>query len=157
MAFTVSVGTVTKRKNSTYVPTTELSTDIDVVLKECCSDYSPVFILENSSNTFDHNYLKWGGWYYFIDDVIREKNHMVTIKCNLDALATYKTNIIASTQFVEYDTTANTELVDTRLSIKTTATRSVAYAESSFFETGCIFTIFWLQAIWSLFILAGWM
>lgn len=138
MAFSVYVGTVTKRKNSTYVPTTELSTKIDVVLKESCSDYAPVFILENSTNTFGYNYLKWDDWYYFIDDVIREKNHMVTIKCNLDALATYKAYITASTQFVAYDTTANTELVDTRLSIKTTASRSVAYAESSFFETGCI-------------------
>ncbi len=139
MSFTVSIGTVTKRKNSTYVPTTELSTDIDVVLKESCSDYAPVFILENSSNTFTHNYLKWGDWYYFIDDVIREKNHMVTIKCNLDALATYKAYITASTQFVAYDATANTEVIDTRLSVNTTEIASVfSDSSGSFFETGCI-------------------
>ena len=138
MAITIKTGIVNKRKNSTYVPTTELVNSYDVVLKESCSDYAPTFFLNNPTNTFNDNYLQWGSWYYFIDDVIREINHAITLKCKLDSLATYKANILNSTQFIEFDTTGNTELVDTRLSIKTTATRSVAYAESSFFETGCI-------------------
>lgn len=138
MSFPVEIGTVNKRINSTYQPTSELIHTIDVVLKESCSDYTPTFILKNPSNTFPYNYLKWGDWYYYITNVIRDKNQMITITCTLDELATFKRNILASSQFVEYDTTPNTELVDTRLSVKTTPTRSTSYASSTMFETGCV-------------------
>lgn len=120
MSFTIKAGTVNKRKNSTYVPT-NLNHEYEVVLKESCSDYAPVFILQNPTNRFSYNYIEWDGWYYYIDDVIREKNHMVTIKCRLDPLASARPYILASTQFVAYDTTANTELPDPRISKKTTA------------------------------------
>lgn len=120
MSFTIKAGTVNKRKNSTYVPD-NLTEEYEVVLKESCSDYAPVFILQNPTNRFSYNYLEWDGWYYYIDDVIREKNHMITIKCRLDPLASARPYILASTQFVAYDTTANTELPDSRLSKKTTA------------------------------------
>lgn len=138
MAITIKTGIVTKRKNSTYVPTAELTNSYDVVLKDSCSDYAPTFFLNNPTNTFNDNYLKWDDWYYFITDVIREKNHAVTLRCKLDPLATYKANILASTQFVAYDTTANTELIDSRLSVKTTMTKQVAYGTSTFFEGGCV-------------------
>lgn len=122
MSFEVKIGTVNKRLNSTYQPSTELIHTIDVVLKESCSDYTPTFILKNPSNTFPYNYLKWGDWYYYITNVIRDKNQMVTITCTLDELATFKSNILASTQYVMYDTTANTEIPDRRLSTITTTT-----------------------------------
>lgn len=120
MSFQVQIGTVNKRINSTYQPTTELIHTIDVVLKESCSDYTPTFILKNPSNTFPYNYLKWGDWYYYITNVIRDKNQMITVTCTLDELATFKNNIVNSIQFVAYDSTANTELIDTRLSRNTT-------------------------------------
>lgn len=137
MSFTIKAGTVNKRKNSTYVPD-NLNHVYDVVLKESCSDYAPVFILQNPTNRFSYNYLEWDGWYYYIDDVIREKNHMITIKCRLDPLASARAYIRTSTQFVAYDTTPNTELIDTRLSVKTTMTKQVSYGNSTFFETGCV-------------------
>lgn len=138
MSFNVDLGIVTKKINSTYRPTTELNTTIPVVLKESCSDYTPTFILNNPTNTFNFNYLKWGDWYYYITNVIRDKNNLVTINCRLDELATFKNEIVNSTQFVAYDTTANTEIVDKRLSVKTTATKSVSYGNSTFFESGCV-------------------
>lgn len=138
MSFQVQIGTVNKKINSTYQPTTELIHTVDVVLKESCSDYTPTFILKNESNTFPYNYLKWGNWYYYITNVIRDKNQLVTITCTLDELATFKSNIVNSVQFVAYDTTSNSEIVDSRLSIKTTATKSVSYGDSTFFETGCV-------------------
>lgn len=138
MSFTIKAGTVNKRKNSTYVPN-NLNHEYEVVLKESCSDYAPVFILQNPTNRFSYNYLEWDGWYYYIDDVIREKNHMITIKCRLDPLASARSYIFNSTQFVAYDTTANTEVIDTRLSVKTSEIANV-YSDTSgaFFETGCI-------------------
>lgn len=138
MSFTIKAGTVNKRKNSTYVPN-NLDHEYEVVLKESCSDYAPVFILQNSTNRFSYNYLEWDGWYYYIDDVIREKNHMITIKCRLDPLASARAYILASTQFVAYDTTVNTEVIDTRLSVNTSEIASVfSDSTGSFFETGCI-------------------
>lgn len=139
MSFTIKAGTVNKRKNSTYVPT-NLDHEYEVVLKESCSDYAPVFILQNPTNRFSYNYLEWDGWYYYIDDVIREKNHMITIKCRLDPLASARPYILASTQFVAYDTTANTEVIDTRLSVNSSEIVSVSSYTGSgnFFEDGTI-------------------
>ncbi len=117
---TLQFGTVRKRKNSTYVPTSELTYTVQAVLKDGCSDNNPVFLLKNESNVFSYNYVKWDGWYYFIDDVVRERNQFVVVSCSLDPLATYKTEILQTSAFVLYDTTANTEIPDTRLSTKTT-------------------------------------
>ena len=115
----LNLTTFTKRKNSTKRPES-FDLTVDAVFKEACSDYNPTFIFRNDSNTFPWNYLEWGGWYYWIDNVIREKNQMVTVTCKLDPLATFKDYITGSTQFVAYDETANTEIPDTRLSKKTT-------------------------------------
>ena len=122
MSFNIDLGIVTKKINSTYRPASELNTSIPVVLKESCSDYTPTFILNNPTNTFNFNYLKWGDWYYYITNVIRDKNNLVTINCRLDELATFKTEIVNSTQYVLYDTTPNTEIPDRRLSTVTTMT-----------------------------------
>lgn len=139
MSFQVQIGTVNKRLNSTYQPTTELIHTIDVVLKESCSDYTPTFILKNDSNTFPYNYLKWGDWYYYITNVIRDKNQMVTITCTLDELATFKNNIVNSVQFVAFDGTANTEVIDGRLSVKTSSVVSKSVDSSGeMFETGTL-------------------
>lgn len=124
MSFTINIGKVTKKYNSTYQPTTELNQTFNVVLKDSSSDYSPTFVLYNPINTWDYNYLKWGDWYYYITNVIRDKNHMITITCVLDFLATFKSNIINSVQYVLYDGTANTEIPDRRLSTVTTMTVS---------------------------------
>ncbi len=138
MSFTIKVGTVNKRKNSTYVPN-NLDHEYEVVLKESCSDYAPVFILQNPTNRFSYNYLEWDGWYYYIDDVIREKNHMVTLKCRLDPLASARPYILASTQFVAFDTTPNNEVIDTRLSVNTSEIVNVTSDTSgNFFESGTI-------------------
>lgn len=138
MSLTVNIGKVTKKYNSTYQPTAELNQVYEVVLKDSSSDYSPTFVLYNPYNTWDYNYLKWGNWYYYITNVIRDKNHMITITCDLDFLATFKNNIVNSTQYVAYDATANTELVDSRLSVKTSMTKQVSYGNSTFFESGCV-------------------
>lgn len=124
MSFTVNIGKVTKKYNSTYRPTTELNQTYEVVLKDSSSDYTPTFVLYNPDNTWDYNYLEWSGWYYYITNVIRDKNHMITITCALDYLATFKSNIINSVQYVLYDGTANTEIPDRRLSTVTTMTVS---------------------------------
>lgn len=126
MAITLKLGVVSKRKNSTYQPSSELGAEVVAVLKDSCSDYTPTFTIKVDSNSFPYNYFEWDGWFYWIENVIREKNQLITFTGKLDPLATYKSQIVNSTQFVAYDTTANTELVDSRLSKITTGVTRVA-------------------------------
>lgn len=135
--YTIELGQIAKRKNSTFVPADAAFTlQVQATLKEPTSDNQPVFLLSISDNLFPYNYLKWGNWYYWITDIKRVRNGLFEVTCDLDVLATYKTNILATTAFVLYDQTANTEIVDSRLSVKTSSTISVADGTSSMFEAG---------------------
>ena len=116
---TVKFGTFSKRRNSTKQPTTELSDQRTVYLKEACSQDNPVFIC--TGNNFNYNYCEWNSKYYFINEIVSLRNNEIEIHCVLDVLATYKTNILALTAYVMYDSTSNTEIPDNRIPIKTTA------------------------------------
>ncbi len=85
-----------KKHNSTKQPTT--GTDISVVLKENTSILHPTFIVKNFS--FAHNYIKWGSRYYYIDDIVSISNNMAEYHCSSDVLATFKTVIGSSSQYV---------------------------------------------------------
>lgn len=120
--YTIELGQISKRKNSTFVPADAAFTlQVQAALKEPTSDNQPVFLLSLPDNLFPYNYLKWGNWYYWISDVKRVRNGLFEVSCDLDVLATYKTNILNTTAFVMYDQTTNTEIVDSRLSANTTA------------------------------------
>ena len=122
-------GVVSKKRNSTYIPTTELTASIDAVLKDGCSDHNPVFLLNNPQNVFAFNYVKWDNWYYFIDDVVRERNQLVSVHCSLDVLATYKAEILNTTAFVCYSSVSGGSwLPDTRIPVL----NNVTVAKSSY-------------------------
>lgn len=105
-----------KRKNSTKQPTG--GTSITATLKDDVSLVQPIFIVQG--NTFTYNYIQFAGRYYFVDDVVSLHNNLTEIHCNIDVLATYKSAIQSSSQFVLYYTHSNTEIVDARLATKTT-------------------------------------
>lgn len=107
-----------KRKNSTKQPTG--GTAITATLKDDVSLVQPVFIIQG--NTFTYNYVEFQGRYYFVDDVVSLRNNLCEIHCNIDVLATYKTAIQATSAYVLYYSYWNTEIVDTRLSTKTSIT-----------------------------------
>ena len=70
MAFSITLYSFRKRKNSTLTPTGS-GRNYTVVLKAPCTMLSPVFELEmGSSSPQSYNYLFCGsfGRYYFIDD-----------------------------------------------------------------------------------------
>ena len=110
----------TKRKNSTKTPTAT-GTDITVTLKDDCSADAPVFVLNSAAYSSGINYIQFRTAYYYVDDVISLHNNLVEIHCSKDVLATYKSDITGSTQHVLYYSHNNTEIVDNRLSTKTTA------------------------------------
>lgn len=127
--------TTAKRHNSTLVPTSGV--DADLVLKQGQSLLKPTFLLEFASKP-TASMVEYEGRYYFVKDVRAIRTGLWELDCEVDPLSTYKTEILSTSAFVMYDTTANTELVDTRLSVNTTKGVSISTATSSFFETGCV-------------------
>lgn len=127
---TITLYNFSKRRNSTAIPSTA-GTDYTVTLKSPTSELRPVFILRYSGQ-LAHNYLKWGNRYYWITDAVHRENGIMEISASVDALASWRSAIFASSAFVLYDTEANTEISDSRLSLKTTA---VEARESGSFPT----------------------
>ena len=119
MSVTIRLGTISKRRNSTKQPAdTELADVRSVDLKDTTSYDAPTFLL--TGNDLADNYLKWGNRYYFINDVRSVRHNLMEVDCILDVLATYKSDILASTQFVSYsaNNTGNANwLADTRIPV----------------------------------------
>lgn len=110
----------TKRINSTALPPT-FDTKLECVLKDACSLLNPVLILSLAAKPA-WNYFKAENRYYWITDIISVKNNLWEIHGSVDALATFRGHILNTNAFVLYDSTANTELPDSRLAIQTTPT-----------------------------------
>ena len=125
MAISVSFGSFSKKRNSTKRPTSELSDTRTVTLKDLTSVDAPTFIL--TGNEFDYNYAQWGNRYYFIQDIRSVHNGLCEVDCVLDPLATYKTEILASTQYVCYSSSLGDNwLADTRIPVLKSTTASKA-------------------------------
>lgn len=85
-----------KKPNSTKQPTG--GTDKSVVLKNPTSVLNPVFIIEDYNLSW--NYIKWGVRYYYVDDIVIVHNNIAEYHCSTDAMATFKTDIGNSSQYV---------------------------------------------------------
>lgn len=134
MAHTIYAGKVSKRRNSTLQPS--LSASFDVLLKSPTSLHSPTFTIKSSA--FDYNYLKWDERYYFVTDVVAQNNNLWDVSAVIDVLATYKSEILATTAYVLYDSIANAELIDNRLPMKTTKSVSASTATCPLVpDSGC--------------------
>lgn len=95
MQITVFSG-FSKEHNSTKQPTG--GSVINCYLKEDTSLIHPVFILDSAN--FSINYVQWGNRYYFVDDIVSIRNSTVEVHCSVDALASWKTQIGSSSQYV---------------------------------------------------------
>lgn len=84
---------------------------------------TPTLILEYSGIP-NWSHFSMEGRYYKITDIRSIRQSIIEVSGDVDVLATWKSNIQAMTAFVAYDTTANTEITDKRLSTKTTAVQS---------------------------------
>lgn len=113
-----------KRENSTKTPTTA-GTNKTVYLKENVSISNPIFIL-NEVNT-NISYCRYDGKYYFINDIVVINSKQAEYHASIDVLATYKSDILSTSAFVKYHSHNNAEIVDNRLSTKTSKT----YLENS--------------------------
>ena len=99
-----------KEANSTKQPSG--GTAVSCVLKENVSVVHPIFILERTDTSI--NYIQWGSRYYFVDDIIFLSSTTIEIHCTVDVLATYKTVIGASSQYVTRSASAKSgRIIDT--------------------------------------------
>lgn len=124
--------TTSKRKNSTLQPDFTSVTPISCALKAPTSEEAPSFLLHWSGGAFLYNYCRWGDHYYWVDGVTFERNNLLTVSCSLDVLATYKSNILASTQFVAYSSVSGGAwLPDRRIAVLASCSVAVATAALS--------------------------
>lgn len=133
MSLKLTLWKYSKRENSTAIPSTP-RTELDILLKDRTQILSPVFLLELSTYP-DYNYALFEGRYYFITQIESLREDLWSLSCRVDVLGTYKSTIQATTAFVLYDTAANTELSDSRLSMKTTQVTQVNSANFALLGT----------------------
>lgn len=127
MSITVGFTTSSKRENSTKQLIMTATHDCN--FKNGCSMLNPTLLLELSTSTFpNYTAFKIEDRYYNITDVRSIRNNLFEVTGEVDVLATYKANILATTAYVIYDSTSNTELVDNRLPMKTTKSVSASTA-----------------------------
>lgn len=88
-----------KRVNSTKQPLDSSATTKDVTLKDMCDILAPSFILNTTD--FDINYVQAFGNYYFAQ-CINLDGHRTEIKCSLDHLATFKSQIGSYNGLINY-------------------------------------------------------
>lgn len=108
-----------KRHNSTLQPSGS-GTVIDVQLKNGSDIIAPVFLLSLTSLP-DYSMMVFEGRTYFITGISSVRDNLWEISAEVDVLATYKSNILATTAFVLYDSTANNDIIDSRLAVNTQA------------------------------------
>lgn len=118
MSITVGFTSSSKRENSTKQLI--MSTTHSCTFKNGCSMLTPTLFLELDGNSFpSYTAFKIENRYYKVKDIRSVRNNLFEIDGKIDVLATYKSNILATTAYVLYDTVPNTELVDNRLPMKT--------------------------------------
>lgn len=140
MSVTVYFDNVSKRRNSTLQG--NFTHSYDCTLKAPTSLDRPTFLV--SAATMDYNAAKWDNRYYFIDDVVSVRNGQWEVSCVLDVLATYKADILASTQYVCYSSYKSSNwLPDTRIPVL----RSTEYAETEGADTGLFGSGFYVLTV----------
>lgn len=131
--------TLNKRHNSTMQPT-GTGTDTSVILKGGSDFLTPVFTMHH--NTFPtYNYVKYNSRYYFVTGIKAIHDDLFEMSCEVDVLATFKASIQAISAYVLYYDHVNTEIVDKRLSVKTTQVTKSTSGNFSYFGKGTIYVL----------------
>lgn len=97
----------TKKKNSTAQPASTVGENITVKLKAGTSITNPVFILDGVGVNINYVYVSAWGRYYYVTDAVQLNNEIVELSCSVDVLASAKSQIGATSAFVERSSAAN--------------------------------------------------
>lgn len=140
----IKIGSFSKRHNSTKQPASSWGTTLaDVELKEDTSMEEPVFRIGFSNWNTAYNYIYVPSWrrYYFVIDVTVRIGRIWEVSCRLDAAGTYRSDIRGTSAFIVYANKENTEIIDSRIPIKTskvTTMQSVGLNPSLFRTQGTL-------------------
>ena len=88
-----------KDRKSTKQPNQTDAREVEITLKENTSVINPTFILRWDV-TPEFNYCQWIAAYYYVEDVTIRSKDVYEISCSMDILASYRSDILSSTQFV---------------------------------------------------------
>ena len=131
-----------KEANSTLQPSGG-GTAVNCVLKENVSVVHPIFILDRQD--FSINYVQWGVRYYFVDDIVSIRNTTIELHCTVDVLATFKTAIGNSTQYVTRSASAqDAHVIDGLYPCKAGATLAITTLEginSLYYQKGGTYVV----------------
>lgn len=144
MSYSFQFGIFSKKQNSTKRPTsfpdTQWKTINNVLFKNGSSLINPVVTVNAKASDFKNfNYAVFDSKYYFITEKIALRNDLLEIHLKLDGLATFKTNITGSTQYVCYSSVYGNQnwLADTRIPVlKNTTTHSNSVTLPFFIDGG---------------------
>lgn len=109
-----------KRINSTKLPTLEdLLISGEVVLKQATSVDKPIFIMACGADDMAKaricNYVEFQGNFFWITSIVQLNNTHIEISCEVDVLATFKTEILQTKAYILYsDSAGRTDLIDNR-------------------------------------------
>lgn len=121
---TVDFLNTNKARNSTKVPSLEVTTQTVCLLKEQTSVITPTLIIQGDESTFagkqfpDYNYCYIEDFhrYYFIANITSISALVWKIDCEVDVLASFRTEILATKAFIQYAQVGyNNMIPDTRL------------------------------------------
>lgn len=138
----VTFATVTKRRNSTKLPTGGAS--YDVVLKDDSSVSSPVLALKwpgsGSPVAYNSAYIPAYGRYYWIDNWTYSERQWIA-SCSVDVLASFRTEIGASSKYVlraasEYDPDVIDTLYPVKMPVHAYNMGAIGIAWATSFENG---------------------
>lgn len=128
--FTITLYNIKKKPNSTGLPTasnTVASTTYTKCLaKDDSSILTPVILISDSlANLAKYNYAYIADWkrYYYIDDIVLTGGGLCEMSLHTDALATFRTDIRNSSQYVlRASSTYDGEIIDRFYPIKSGVT-----------------------------------
>lgn len=131
-----------KRKNSTLQPTT--GTDVTVRLKEDCSIINPVFESATMPATANYIYVSEWGRYYFVTNVVFISNTVKAFSCEVDVLASFKTQIGSTVARIAFAATGyDTDIIDSRIAVSTKKLKYSRAKATELTDHGCyILTVF---------------
>lgn len=86
-----------KKPNSTARPSST-GTLHSCVFKDDCSIVSPVFLLDGVDLSV--NYVQFNNRYYFVRDIVLQNRNIYELHCEIDVLATWKSQIGSSYQYI---------------------------------------------------------
>ena len=117
MSITVNFSSGSKRENSTKQLSMDSSHSCN--FKNGCSMLNPTLLLELHNDNFpSYTAFKIGNRYYHVTNINSVRNNIFEVTGKVDALATYKQQILASTQYVSYsNVSGGAWLADTRVPI----------------------------------------